>query len=114
MDLKEATKIVMEYLRQSETEMNNFGCALPGYINPNIQLEILSDKTEEYDFGWIFYYNSAKYAESKDFRDMLVGNAPLIVDRNSNEIIVTGTANNIEYYINNYLKTGNPHTEPSN
>jgi hypothetical protein len=111
MNFKEATLLVEEYLRKSEAEINNFGCALPGYVYPNIKLRIINDQIKEYDFGWVFYYNSDKYLESKDINDMLVGNVTLIVDRNIEAIIETGTAHNSEYYINNYIITGNPHQE---
>lgn len=111
MKLEEAISLVEDYLKKSETEMNNFGSARPGYVNSNIKLVIMTDQIQEYEFGWVFLYNSEKYLKTKDFNDMLVGNAPLIVDRNKREIIVTGTAHNADYYINNYINTGNPQEE---
>ena len=111
MKLEQAISLVKKYLLDSETEINNFGSALPDYVNPNIKLQILNDKTEEHEFGWVFYYDSAKYIETEDFRDALAGNAPLIVDRNTGEIFVTGTAHETEYYINNYMKNRDPHNE---
>jgi hypothetical protein len=36
-----------------------------------IKLALLDDQTLERDFGWVFFYNSQKYLESQDFRDML-------------------------------------------
>ena len=111
MEITKAIEIVKEYLSAEEVEMNNFGSALPGYVNPNTKLEILHDYTEEYDFGWVFYYNSAKYIETDDYRETLVGNAPLIFNKESKEIIVTGTAHDVSYYVSNYIKTGDPHNE---
>ena len=112
MNLEEAVFLVEQYLRRSEIEMNDFGSALPGHLNPGTQLQIIDDQTEEYEFGWVFYYNSARYIETKDVKDMLVGHGPLLVDRNSSEIIETGSAHSAEFYINNYVSTGNPHQEP--
>ena len=108
---EQAIEIVTEYLSNAEIEMNNFGSALPGYVNPGINLIILSDKTEEHEFGWVFYYSSDKFIRTGDFRHALAGNAPLIVNRESGELIETGTAREISYYINNYIKTGDPHCE---
>ena len=111
MEIAEAIEIVEKYLSVEAKEMNNFGSALPGHVNPNIKLQILHDYTEEYDFGWVFFYNSAKYIETGDYREALVGNAPLIFDKRSKEIIVTGTAHDVSFYIGNYIKTGDPHNE---
>ncbi len=111
MEKEQAQSLVEEYLRKSEVEINNFGSALPGYVNPNIKLIILNEITEEHEFGWVFYYNSVKYLNSKNPIDALAGNAPLIINRKSGELIETGTARNTEYYINNYIKTGDPHEE---
>ena len=32
-------------------------------------------------FGWVFVYQSREYLESGDYRDMWVGNGPLLVNR---------------------------------
>jgi len=111
MEIVEAIEIVEKYLSRQALEMNNFGSTLPGYVNPNINLQILAESTEEYDFGWVFYYNSAKFNESGDLQEALVGNAPLIINKISGELIETGTAQDTTYYINNYVRTGDPHRE---
>jgi hypothetical protein len=111
MEIAEAIETVEKYLSAEAVEMNNFGSALPGYVNPKIKLQILHDHTEEHDFGWVFFYNSTKYIETGDYREALLGNAPLIVNKVSKEIIVTGTAHDVSYYVSNYIKTGDPHNE---
>jgi len=113
MDRDTAKVLVQTCLTSSEDELNSFGSGLPDYENPNIELVILENQTQEYDFGWVFFYNSKKYVESGDFRDALVGNAPLIVDRKSGQIHITGTAHDIDFYINNYQKTGDPNKSES-
>ena len=40
--LEQAISLVEAYLREAEAEINNFGSGLPGYVNPNIKLQILS------------------------------------------------------------------------
>jgi hypothetical protein len=47
----------------------------------SVRLQLLSGKTEEFDVGWVFYYQSARYIETGDFRESVVGNAPLFVSR---------------------------------
>ena len=111
MDIDSAIEIVENLLRKYEKETNSFGCALPDYVNPEIELKIVEDLTQEHEFGWVFFYNSKKYLESGDFRNALAGNAPLIIDRNSGQLFVTGTAHGIDYYVDNFKKTGNPNSE---
>lgn len=66
------------------------------------QLEIVETETIERPFGWVFFYNSRKYLRTKNFSDMLAGNAPLIVNRETGDLHVTGTAHPIEHYIAEY------------
>ncbi|HXN50546.1 MAG TPA: YrhB domain-containing protein [Candidatus Acidoferrum sp.] len=44
-------------------------------------LVILEDKTLEKDFGWVFFYTTKKYQETRDKKYLMPGNSPLIVDR---------------------------------
>ena len=111
MNNQEAKNTVAEYLRKSEEEINSFGIALPGYQNPNIKLMVLDDLTREYEFGWVFFYNTEKFIKTGNNEYALAGNAPLIIDRKSEKIIVTGTAHEIDFYINNYIQHGDPHHE---
>jgi len=111
MEIAEAVEIVEKYLYRQALEINNFGSGLPGYVNPNVKLQILAENTEEYDFGWVFFYDSAKFIETGDSREALVGNAPLIINKESGELVVTGTAHDTSYYVHNYIKTGDPHNK---
>jgi hypothetical protein len=67
-----------------------------------IQLQI-TDRIDV-DEGWVLFYNSKKYAISRDFRDMLAGNAPLFIDSNSGELYELGTAEPLECYLNKCKK----------
>jgi len=111
MKLEQAIALVEKYLRDSEAEINDFGSALPGYVNPNVKLQILEDQIEEHEFGWVFHYNTARPIETGDVLDGMVGNAPLIVDRHTDQLLVTGTARETGYYVNNYIRNGDPHDE---
>jgi hypothetical protein len=54
---------------------------------------ILSDQTREEDFGWVFFY------DSPDPTELLAGNAPLVVFRDTGEVRETGTALPTERYL---------------
>lgn len=111
MNYEEATQIVERYLHSEADKVNGFGSALPGYVNPNIDLVILHEKTEVHDFGWVFVSASKKNLQSNNIRDAVAGNAPVIVDKFSKKLIVTGTALPISQYVHQYVTTGDPHQE---
>ena len=111
MKLEQAIALVEKYLRDEEAQINAFGSALPGHVNRNTKLQILNDQIEEYEFGWVFHYNTARPIETGDVLDGMAGNAPLIVDRHSGQLLETGTARETDYYVNNYIRNGDPHDE---
>jgi len=91
MNRKDAQKLVEDELAKDQ-------------CNP-IDCIVLEDETIEKEWGWVFFYQSKAYLESGDFRDMLGGNAPIMVNRTTGALTVTGTAFNIEHYINEYEST---------
>jgi len=96
MTYTEARELVTQYLRDSgEGERND--------------IVIVDDETSEREFGWVFFYNSRKHVETGDVLYGLVGNAPLIVDRHTGKLHVTGTGLPTECYIRAYEATGDPH-----
>lgn len=72
-------------------------------------LFILEDRTLERPFGWVFFYNTKKYAETWEMIYMLAGNSPLIVDRMNGDVHETGTAEPIEHYIAEYERSRAAH-----
>ena len=86
-DITIARERVNEYLRQREERMRAFGSGLPDYKDPEVKLVIVAE--QEYDFGWVFDYNTQKYVESGDILESLVGNVPLFVDRSDGHIYTT-------------------------
>jgi hypothetical protein len=72
--------------------------------NGHIEVCILADRTLETDFGWVFFYESEHVCRGGHFAHKLVGNAPLIVDRIDGSLHVTGTANPVEFYIEEYRR----------
>lgn len=95
ISLDEARIIASNYL----TSMERAG---------SVDLALMDDQTLEKDFGWIFFYNAKDFIKSGDYRDLLVGNAPLIVDRTNGAIHVTGTGMPVEHYVEQYRKHGTP------
>ena len=59
---------------------------------------------DEYDVGWVFFYDSIAHQESGEFRDALAGNAPILVDRTDGSVHVTGTARPVAEYIERYRR----------
>jgi hypothetical protein len=89
MNLAEAEKLVLsELVNQS--------------MSGGIDCEILKGETIEKNWGWVFFYQSAAFLKSGDFRDMLGGNAPIIINKLTGKLIHTGTAYEIEHYIKEY------------
>ena len=66
------------------------------------KLVILDNETIEKKWGWVFFYNTENYLKTGDFYEALAGNAPCIVNRYTGELFETGTAYDIEEYINEY------------
>jgi hypothetical protein len=71
-------------------------------VAPGIELVLLEDKIIERPFGWVFRYNSKKFLETGDYRDSVLGNAPLIIDRRDGSVHLTKTAPPIDFYIEKY------------
>jgi len=73
---------------------------------------VLITGTAEYDVGWVFFYNTKQFAETGDLQHALVGNAPILVDREDGSVHRTGTARPIEEYIERF-KVRDPADERS-
>lgn len=54
-------------------------------------LVILSERTIEKDYGWIFFYQSRKYLETGEFSYTLAGNGPVVFERESGAVHHLGT-----------------------
>lgn len=70
---------------------------------------IIDSATIERAFGWVFFYQSRDYMESGSASDCLAGNAPLIVDRLTGNVVPTGTAHPIEHYLAEYEASRGQH-----
>jgi len=70
---------------------------------------VLDDDTIERSWGWVFFYTSQRWRDTGDIAYAIVGNAPLLVERSSGRLIVTGTVFPIARYLQAYEETGDPH-----
>jgi hypothetical protein len=90
MTKQDAVNLVEQYLRGHRSQ------------NGDVALVLLEPR--ETEFGWVFFYNSKDYVETKDWRYQLYGNAPLIVDKEDGSLYVTGTRHPIEHYVTEFRK----------
>jgi hypothetical protein len=70
----------------------------------NCNLLLLLDETIDFEYGWVFFYQTKEYIETGDIMEMAGGNAPLIIDKRNGNLEVTGTGEPIEYYIEKYIE----------
>jgi hypothetical protein len=66
------------------------------------QITLDDAATIERPFGWVFFYTSRRYEQTKEVSNMLFGNAPFIVDRRDGSVHYTGTGRPVERYIAEY------------
>ena len=66
------------------------------------KLVVIPEFTQERSWGWVIFYNSKEYLETKEAKDLVAGNAPYLVDRESGEMLMTGTSDPLETYIAEY------------
>jgi hypothetical protein len=63
---------------------------------------IVREATIAKPYGWIFFYESKEYLDGGAISAALAGNAPIIVNRHTYELRVTGTAKPLEHYLVRY------------
>lgn len=74
------------------------------FLKEGLNVELLNNETIEESFGWVFFYNTIEYIETGNPSYALIGNSPIIVNREDGSVNYTGTANDIEFYINEYKR----------
>ncbi|MBV9773515.1 MAG: hypothetical protein JO040_06170 [Gemmatimonadetes bacterium] len=76
------------------------------------EMVILDRLTIEKPYGWVFFYDSARYLETGSISDALAGNAPVLVTADRGEVHVIGTAHSVEHYLQAFERTGSVHLQP--
>lgn len=87
IDKQQAENIAAEFLREIQT-----GSLVP--------LQLMDRR--ELAYGWLYYYQSKVFLESRNMSDMLAGNAPFLIDKADGSVHVFGTADPVETYIEEY------------
>jgi hypothetical protein len=73
------------------------------------QARIMRESTIAKPYGWIFFYESKQFLDTGDDSAILLGNAPIIVDRDTLELRIVGaTAWPLEHHLAEYEKTLSP------
>lgn len=67
-------------------------------------LQLMLERTIEFELGWVFFYQTKEFIETRDRMKALIGNAPIIINKKTGEIKVTGTAHHINRYIIEYFQ----------
>lgn len=70
----------------------------------NSKLALLEDETIEFEFGWVFFYQSEEFVKSGNLLSLVGGNAPILVDKQNGSTILTGTSKDVNFYIQIYSK----------
>jgi hypothetical protein len=69
------------------------------------QARIVREATIAKPYGWVFFYQSKEFLDHGTESALLAGNAPILVDRHTDELRVTGTAQPLESYLKDYEKS---------
>ena len=70
----------------------------------NVPLSILKDDIEDFEYGWMFFYQSKEYLDTGNPGKMVGGNAPIIVDKYNALVHITGTSRDENFYIEKYCQ----------
>ena len=70
----------------------------------DIPLAIIEEATVEFEYGWVFFYQSEEYVRTGNEDALVGGNSPIIVDKFNATVHTTGTRKGHEEYIEFYCK----------
>lgn len=72
--------------------------------NLSYDVIVLEEETMEFEFGWVFFYQTKEYVETGNILYALGGNAPIIINKYEGTMHFTGTAYPVEKYIIDYME----------
>jgi hypothetical protein len=91
MNIKDAKEIATKFINQNLQDFDH-----------EDEFIIIDDVTIEKEYGWIFSYNSKKYIETDDFSYCIVGNGPIVVNKESGLVEELGGGPQVENFIAEY------------
>jgi len=80
---QEAVAIATDYLKPDEKN--------------SLEFAIIEEATIEKPYGWIFFYQTKRYLETKQFRDAAFGTEPFIVEASTGKISFLRGRSNIDF-----------------
>ena len=89
LDLSTAQKLVEQEINRS-------------YTIEDDELVVLQEDTIEKESGWIFFYTSRRFIETRDPNYLLAGNAPIVVNRRNGKLTSLGTSGPLEDCVRAY------------
>lgn len=57
------------------------------YTVPGDELVILDERTRATSYGWVFFFNSRRFLETRDILHALGGNGPVVFERDTRKIV---------------------------
>lgn len=97
MDIEDARHI-------AETELARWNASLtPNKLNEpqatshDPDDEYVVTKVETHSRAWIVHFATRRWVRTRQFRDMVVGTSPLVIDRTTGELHVYGSAQHAEF-----------------
>ncbi len=65
---------------------------------------ILEEHGIEKDYGWVFFYQSKRFVETGDMNFALVGNCPILVEKETGRVVELPTHTSVEEGLRKYEK----------
>ncbi|NID17385.1 YrhB domain-containing protein [Luteibacter yeojuensis] len=59
---------------------------------------------DEFPVGWLFYYQTKEYLETGDPSSLLAGNGPMLIDRETGDLLILVTYRPVEVQIEEYAR----------
>jgi len=72
-------------------------CQIPGD-----SFVIVENLTIEKPFGWVFFYDSKRYLETRNINDAIAGNGPVFVNKQDGAIEFCGSYKSVQEFIAEY------------
>jgi len=54
---------------------------------------------QEFDIGWVFFYDTERHRRTGEVSDALAGDTPILIDRHTGEVLPAGTVHPIDHYV---------------
>ena len=70
----------------NETPLTKDGARAIAEKKIRSDMVVVDSRTEEHNFGWVFFYTSRRYLETQNMDNIILGNGPIIVNRDGSVI----------------------------